>query len=92
MDSAPLRPLDVHVEFDSGDEGARSLDVPMLEMTIKVFGWRRGQAEIETTLSPSEQVGDPFKAPPDEADRILTRLHARLQEEIDEAFEIFRRC
>lgn len=91
MERASVRPLDVHVEVDF-DEDAQSAEAPMLEMTIKLFGWRRGQAEIETNLYPNDALGDPFKAPPEEAERILSRLHARLQEEIGEAFEIFRRC
>lgn len=68
-------------------------DVPMLQMTIKVFGWQRGQAEIDTALFPGDALGgDPFTAPSPEADEIFARLHARLAEEIGEAFEIFRRC
>lgn len=65
--------------------------VPMFEMTIKVFGWERGQAEIETTFF--AELGDLFdSASADDAGAIFGELHTRLQEETTEAFEILRRC
>lgn len=65
-------------------------DRPMFEMTIRVFGWERGQAEVDTQFS---GLADPFEvASADDAGMILDLLHARVAEEITEAFRIFRSC
>ena len=89
MDKTPVRPAESGVGLDRDDTAP--LDAPMLEMTIRLFGWRPGEAEIETTVFPSPQLGDPFRAPPAEAGEILDRLHARLREEMAVAFATFRR-
>ena len=87
--SVPRSELDL--DLDPGVDARASSDLPMFEMTIKVFGWERGQAEIETTCSGA--LGDLFDTEsPDDAGAIFGELHTRLQEEITEAFEILRRC
>lgn len=91
MDETARPPSDLLLEIDFEVDGSRSPDVPMLEMTIKLFGWGLGQAELDTKFS--DVLGGPFgAAPPGDAGEVFGRLHARLQEEIAEAFEIFRRC
>lgn len=88
MDQTPV-PAEFDVELD-GDDRAAPRDAPMLEMTIRLFGWRPGEAEIETTVFPDSRLGDPFRAPPAEAATVLDRLHARLREEMAVAFDTFR--
>lgn len=65
-------------------------DRPLFEMTIKVFGWERGEAEIDAQFA---GAGDPFEAASDDdAAQIVDLLRARVAEEIAEAFKIFRAC
>lgn len=67
-----------------------SPDRPLVEMTIKVFGWERGEAEIDARFA---GAGDPFEAASaDDAAMILDLVQARVAEEIAEAFKIFRTC
>jgi len=91
MDRSQGRPVDLGVALEDAAERAGPVDAPMLEITIRLLGWRRGDAEIEATLFPGALPGDPFRAPSPEADQILDRLHSRLREELAEAFETFRR-
>lgn len=88
MGPAPLHPS----EHGSGSESRAPVapDQPMFEMTIRVFGWERGQAEVDTQFS---GMADPFEAASgDDAAMILDLLQARVAEEITEAFRIFRSC
>ena len=91
MEKTPLPRSEFDLECEAGVGTFESSDVPMFEMTIKVFGWERGQAEIDTRFF--DVLGKMFDAAsPDGAEAIFTELHTRLQEETAEAFEIFRRC
>lgn len=66
-----------------------SPDLPMFEMTIKVFGWERGQAEVDTSFL--DALGGLFDESADDRDAILGEIHVRVREEMAEAFEILRR-
>lgn len=66
-------------------------DPPMFQLEIKLYSWERGDSEIEVTLPNGGELGELLEwALPEQRLVICGNLRTRIQEELQEVFDVLQ--